>query len=122
MSYQKTNQRKIQKRAARRAYRTKKKQTSRGILPRVSIFRSIKEIYAQVIDDANHNTIASFSSLSLKDKKGKKVDIAKEVGLQLGKIAQEKSVEKVFFDRGNYLYHGRVKALAEGLRESGLKF
>lgn len=122
MSYQKTTQRKIQKRTKRRACRIKNKQVRRGVVPRVSVFRSLNQIYAQIIDDANHSTLVSFSSLNLKDKKVGKTAKAKQVGLELGKIALEKSVEKVFFDRGRYLYHGRVKALADGLRESGLKF
>lgn len=91
-------------------------------MPRVAVFRSLNHIYAQIIDDSVGSTIVSFSSLNLKEKKADKKTIAKEVGLQLGKLALGKSLEKVFFDRGRYLYHGRVKALAEGLREGGLKF
>ena len=122
MCYQKVSQRKVQKRSARRAHRAKNKQKNRGVIPRITVFRSLKQIYAQIIDDANHNTIVSFSSLALKNKKADKTAVAREVGLQLGKMALEKSVGSVFFDRGKYLYHGRVKALADGLRESGLKF
>lgn len=122
MSYQKKSHKKIQKRDVRRANRVKNKQTSRGVLPRISVFRSLKQIYAQIVDDANQTTLIGFSSLNLKDKKADKTAMAKEVGLQLGKMAVDKSIEKVFFDRGKYLYHGRVKALADGLRESGLKF
>ncbi|MBD3272898.1 50S ribosomal protein L18 [Candidatus Dependentiae bacterium] len=112
----------MQKRSNRRSFRVKNKQVRRGDVPRVCVFRSLKQIYAQIIDDSNHSTLVSFSSLNLKEKKNNKVETAKQVGLSLGKQALEKSIDKVFFDRGNYLYHGRVKALADGLRESGLKF
>lgn len=122
MSYQKKSTKKVQKRTVRRTFRVKNKQMSRGILPRISVFRSLNQIYAQIIDDSTGTTIVSFSSLLLKDEKTNKVAKAKKVGLQLGKLALDKSLDKVFFDRGQYLYHGRVKALAEGLRESGLKF
>lgn len=122
MSFQKKSQRRIQKRTKRRTFRVRNNQASRGILPRISVARSLKQISAQIIDDATGLTIVSFSSLSLNGPKADKTTRAKEVGLQLGKIALAKSLEKVFFDRGQYLYHGRVKALAEGLRESGLKF
>ncbi|KKP23003.1 MAG: 50S ribosomal protein L18 [candidate division TM6 bacterium GW2011_GWF2_28_16] len=122
MSYLKRSQKKIEKRSKRRAFRVKNKQQSWGLFPRVAVFRSLNHIYAQIIDDSIGSTIVSFSSLNLKEKKADKKAIAKEVGLQLGKLALGKSLEKVFFDRGRYLYHGRVKALAEGLREGGLKF
>jgi len=93
--------------------------------PRISIFRSNRYIYAQAVDDANKSTIFSLSSLSLsKDKnfkKGKKTEEAKKVGLDLAKKLKEKKIEKGVFDRGLYAYKGRVKALAEGLREGGLK-
>ncbi|HBS47930.1 TPA: 50S ribosomal protein L18 [Candidatus Dependentiae bacterium] len=117
MSYEK----KLKIRAKRRKFRVKNSFVSRGILPRVSVFRSLNQIYAQIIDDSTHSTLASFSSLVLKEK-GTKAEIAKKVGIELGKIAKSKSVEKVFFDRGKYAYHGRVAALADGLRESGLNF
>jgi len=122
VSYLKRSQKKIEKRSKRRAFRVKNKQQSWGLFPRVAVFRSLNHIYAQIIDDSIGSTIVSFSSLNLKEKKADKKAIAKEVGLQLGKLALGKSLEKVFFDRGRYLYHGRVKALAEGLREGGLKF
>ena len=95
---------------------------------RLCVFRSLKHIYAQIIDDGHkQNTVAgitkfSFSSQHLKDASGDKKAIAKQVGLELGKLAVAGSVTEVFFDRGPYRYHGRVRALAEGLRESGLKF
>ncbi|MFA5075387.1 MAG: 50S ribosomal protein L18 [Candidatus Babeliales bacterium] len=124
MSIQKKTQKKIQQRTIRRVHRIKGSQNSRGLKLRICVFRSLKNMYAQIIDDNTQNTIASFSSLNLttKDKKTDKKEIAKKVGIELGKIALSKSIDKVFFDRGRYLYHGRVRALAEGLRESGLQF
>jgi large subunit ribosomal protein L18 len=117
-------QKKIQKRVQRRTYRVRNKQLSRGKKFRISVFRSLTNIYAQIIDDSAAKTILSFSSLSLNDghKIGDKKAIAKKVGMELGKLALEKSITDVFFDRGQYLYHGRVKSLAEGLREAGLNF
>ncbi len=90
--------------------------------PRLSVYRSNKDIYAQVIDDREGKTLASFSSKQLKSAKGTKVDVSKEVGKKLAEVAAGNGVKKVVFDRGGYLYHGRVKALADGAREGGLKF
>lgn len=90
--------------------------------PRLSVFRSNKEIYAQLIDDVNGQTIASASSQELKTAKGTKVDISKLVGQKLAEKAKSNGIQDVTFDRGGYLYHGRVKALAEGAREGGLIF
>ena len=91
--------------------------------PRLNVFRSEANIYAQVIDDVNGVTLASASTL---DKgfacEGTKTDAAKQVGLTVAERAKEKGVNAVVFDRGGYLYHGRVKALAEGAREGGLEF
>lgn len=115
---------KIQKRLHRRSCRVRNKQTGRGKKFRISVFRSLNNIYAQIIDDNAATTVLSFSSLSL-GKRGKNDDkkaVAKKVGIELGKLALEKSITDVFFDRGRYLYHGRVKSLADGLREAGLKF
>ncbi|MCF7899031.1 50S ribosomal protein L18 [Candidatus Babeliales bacterium] len=121
---QKKTQKKIQQRTVRRVHRVKGNLNSKGLKPRICVFRSLKNMYAQIIDDSSQTTIASFSSLNLttKDKKTDKKEVAKKVGIELGKIALSKSIDKVFFDRGRYLYHGRVSALAEGLRESGLQF
>ena len=113
----------LKERLQRRIHRVRNKQVSRGTKPRISVFRSVKHIYAQIIDDAQQKTLVSFSSLHFGDKKvGDKTAAAKRVGLELGKLAIEKNVGDVFFDRGCFLYHGRVKALADGLREAGLKF
>ena len=89
--------------------------------PRLSIFRSNKQIYAQIINDVDGVTVASWSSKK-SDDKGNKTEIAKKVGLELAKVAKDAGVESVVFDRGGYLFHGRVAALAEGAREGGLKF
>jgi len=86
--------------------------------PRLVVFRSINSTYAQMIDDSKHKIICAASDL--KTKKGTKLEKAKEVGLQIGKIAQEKGIKECVFDRNGYKYHGRVKAIAEGARESGL--
>ena len=90
-------------------------------MPRLSVFRSGSHIYAQIIDDTSGKTLVSASSVKLKSK-GKKSDISREVGKELAAKAMEKKIAQVVFDRGGYQYHGRVKALAEGARESGLKF
>lgn len=92
--------------------------------PRLNVFRSSKHIYAQLIDDVNGVTVASASSLELKEGQSDltKTDAAKQVGGLVAKRAKEKGVEKVVFDRGGYLYHGRVAALAEAAREEGLQF
>ena len=89
--------------------------------PRLSVFRSNKEIYAQVINDVDGVTIASASSRELKSTAGK-VEVAKEVGIAVAAKAKAAGIESVSFDRGGYLYHGRVLSLAEGAREGGLKF
>lgn len=115
-------EKRLKQQRTRRSYRVRNKLLSKGVKPRVSVFRSAKQIYAQVIDDSVGKTLASFSSMQLKDAKGDKKTLAKQVGLELGKLAKGKKVEAVFFDRGSYRYHGRVRALAEGLREGGLKF
>lgn len=91
--------------------------------PRLSVFRSNKEITAQLIDDVNGTTLVSLSSSSKEVKvKGTKMEIAKEVGKLLAEKAIKDGVEICAFDRNGFLYHGRVKALAEGAREGGLKF
>lgn len=92
--------------------------------PRLSVFRSNKEIYAQIIDDTKGATLASASSRDkeLAKAKGTKSEIAAEVGKAIAAKAQKAGVETVAFDRGGNLYHGRIKALADGAREAGLKF
>ncbi len=92
--------------------------------PRLSVYRSNKEIYAQLIDDENGNTLASFSSRNKGLKKGNegKIEDSKKVGVELAAKAKSLGIEKCVFDRSGYLYHGRVKALSEGAREGGLQF
>jgi len=109
-------------RAQRRAQRVRNSLGQRGDKPRLSIFRSLNHIYAQIIDDARGATLASCSSLVLKEVTGDKKEIARAVGAELARRAKEQGVETVVFDRGRFLYHGRVHALAEGARKEGLNF
>ena len=116
-------------RAIRRKRRTRLKIRGTSERPRLSVFRSNKHIYAQIIDDTNKVTLAASSTrektLAKKFKKtgsGGNIDAAKQVGTDLAKKAKEKGVERVIFDRGSYLFHGRVKALADAAREGGLLF
>ena len=90
--------------------------------PRLMVFRSNKGIFAQLVDDESGRTIAGASWLGLKSFSGSKTEQAAEVGKKLAEAAKQAGIEAVVFDRGGYLYHGRVKALAEGAREGGLKF
>ena len=104
-------------------YRIRKKIRGDVQRPRMSIFRSNREIYCQLIDDLTGTTLVSASSRELTGIEGKnKTDQASEVGKLLAKKATDKNIEMVTFDRAGYLYHGRVKALADGAREGGLKF
>lgn len=89
--------------------------------PRLTVFRSNKQIYAQVVDDIAGKTLAAASSLKLTDKAPKK-EIAAKVGEMIAKTAQEAGITSVVFDRNGYLYHGRVKELADAARKGGLKF
>jgi len=102
--------------------RTKVNGTSE--LPRLCVFRSLKNISVQIIDDTKGVTLASASSLDkdLKIKNGGNIEAAKLVGASIAKKAKKAKIEKVVFDRGGYLYHGRVAALAEAARENGLEF
>lgn len=99
----------------------RKKISGSSTRPRVSIFKSNKGIYAQLIDDVNGITLASSSTREIGQSK-LNIEIAKEVGKKLAENAKGVGIESVVFDRGGYPYHGRVKALAEGAREGGLKF
>ena len=89
--------------------------------PRLTVFRSNTQIYAQLIDDVNGVTLASASSLGVKEK-ATKIEQAAKVGALVAKVAQEAGITNVIFDRNGYLYHGRVKSLANSAREAGLKF
>ena len=112
---------KVRKRLRNKA-RIRKKIFGTSELLRLNVFKSGKHIYAQVIDDTKQMTIDSFSSLHMKDGKGNSIKIAKQVGQLMGKKVLKKKISKVVFDRGGFVYHGRVKAVAEGAREVGLKF
>lgn len=90
--------------------------------PRLNVYRSLNHIYAQVVDDQKGETLASASSLALKLKTGGNVAAAREIGKAIAEKATEKGIKKVVFDRGGFLYHGRVKALADAAREAGLEF
>lgn len=110
----------------RRKLRIRKKVSGTQERPRLSVFRSAKHIYAQVIDDATGKTLAFASTLS-KDLRGmleedNKVEAAKKVGALIAKICKSKKIDRVVFDRNGYLYHGRIGALAQAAREAGLEF
>ncbi len=108
---------------SRRRRRIRKKISGTTERPRLSVFRSNKHIYAQIIDDVHGHTLAEASSRGIGTGASvKTADAAREVGKLLASRASEQGIATVAFDRGGYLYHGRVKALAEGAREGGLKF
>jgi large subunit ribosomal protein L18 len=117
---------KVSKNASREKRHLRIRQTLKGTAekPRLSVFRSNSQIYAQIIDDVAGKTLCSASSLDkeLKLKNGSNVAAATEVGTLLAKRALDLKIETVVFDRGGYLFHGRVKALAEAARAAGLKF
>lgn len=103
--------------------RIRKKVFGTSAIPRLTVFRSNKQIYAQVIDDNTGRTLASAGSLKMDDaQKVNKVNQAAIVGKQIAEVAQKAGVERVVFDRNGYLYHGRIKSLADSAREGGLKF
>jgi large subunit ribosomal protein L18 len=106
----------------RRHKRVRKSLSGTAERPRLAVFRSNRGIEAQLIDDVAGKTLAASSSLGLKSFKGNKVDQAAEVGKSLAAAAKSAGIESAVFDRGGYLYHGRVKALADAAREGGLKF
>ena len=111
----------------RRHKRVRRKIVGTAERPRLAVFRSARHIYAQVIDDATGSTIAAASTRKIEgvtagDKEGRKAAEARAVGKMVAELAKAKGVEIVRFDRGGYLYHGRVAALAAGAREAGLQF
>ena len=112
--------------ARRRATIRRKVKLAAAGRPRLSVFRSSKQIYAQLIDDVKGVTLASASSIEKSMREGRKtganIDAAKAVGKLIAERAKQKGIKDVVFDRGGYLYHGRVKALADAAREGGLKF
>lgn len=121
-----SNDLKHEKGLARRHRRVRGKISGTPERPRLCVTRSNSNIYAQVIDDVSHTTICGVSTLGPEfkatGKKGGTVEGAAEIGTIIGKMAREKGVTKVVFDRGGHLYHGRVKALADAAREAGLVF
>ena len=100
----------------------RKKLSGTAERPRISVFRSNTEIYVQLINDADGHTILSASTRNSKEVKGNKTEKAKQIGLSVGKMAIDKGITSAVFDRSGYLYHGRIKAVAEGAREGGLVF
>jgi large subunit ribosomal protein L18 len=119
----KTNPRAVAR--AKRVRRIRKKISGTSERPRLRVFKSNKHIYAQLIDDAAGRTLATMSTVDKEfaagDEKGKKA-AAKVVGVKIAERAKAAGIEEVVFDRGGYIYHGRVKSLSEGAREGGLKF
>ena len=110
----------------RRKLRIRKRMSGTAAQPRLTVFRTAKHIYAQVIDDATGRTLAHASTLS-KDlagslDEGTKTDAAKKVGSLIAKICLDRQIDRVVFDRNGYLYHGRISALADAARAAGLKF
>jgi large subunit ribosomal protein L18 len=118
-----TNLKKKELRQRRKAHIRKRVEGSQE-RPRLSVYRSLNHIYAQVIDDVDGKTLAAASTLSpeLKEGKGKKKELAKEVGKLLAKKCADQKIAAVVFDRNGFMYHGRIAAVAEGAREGGLKF
>ena len=108
----------------RRHLRIRKRVTGTPERPRLAVFRSLSHIYAQVIDDVAGTTLAAASDLEadLRKADGKKAEVAKQVGTLVAQRAKDAGISQVVFDRGGFIYHGRVKALADGAREAGLSF
>lgn len=107
----------------KRRRRVRGKVSGTAARPRLAVFRSASHIYAQLIDDVAGQTLAAASSLDKDfDGYGGNKEAAKKVGLAVAKKAQEKGIQEVVFDRGGFVYHGRIQELAEGAREGGLKF
>jgi large subunit ribosomal protein L18 len=102
--------------------RIRKKMQGTSERPRLSVYRSTAHIYAQIVDDLKGETLVAASTVEVKSKAGGNLASAKEIGKQVAEKAKAKGISKVVFDRGGYLYHGRVKALADAAREAGLKF
>lgn len=112
----------------RRQLAVRKKISGTAEVPRVSVFRSARHIYAQLIDDTAEVTLLQASTMFSETKKRlsaesmKKIEVAREVGRHLGEMAVQKGITRVRFDRGGYAYHGRIKSLADGIREAGVEF
>lgn len=106
----------------RRHARVRRKISGTSECPRLSVYRSNTHIHVQLIDDVNKTTLVSASSLEMKLGNGGNIEAAKKVGEEIAKRALAKGIHKVVFDRSGYIYHGRVKAVAEAAREAGLEF
>ena len=106
----------------RRHQRVRNKISGTSMVPRLNVFRSNSQIFAQIIDDENGTTLVSSSSVELKIKNGGNIEGAAVVGKDIAEKAKKAKIKEVVFVRGGYLYHGRVKALAEAARENGLEF
>ena len=106
----------------KRHLRIRSKVSGTSEVPRLSVFRSNSQIFAQIIDDEKGTTLVSSSSLSMKLKNGGNIESAKLVGKDIAEKAIKAKIKKVVFDRGGYLYHGRIQALADAAREAGLEF
>ncbi len=106
----------------RRHARVRTKVSGTSECPRLNVFRSNKNIHAQIIDDTTGTTLVSANSVEMKLENGGNIEAAKQVGTEIAKRALEKNITEVVFDRGGYVYHGRVQALAEAAREAGLDF
>lgn len=111
----------LYKRRARHL-RVRKKVIGNLARPRLCVYRSLKQIYAQVIDDESGRTLAAASSLKLKEPDKNKTEVAKLVGTNIAEQSKAAGISRVIFDRGGYKYHGRVKALAQAARDGGLEF
>jgi large subunit ribosomal protein L18 len=112
----------VRQRRERRHRSIRKRVQGTASRPRLNVFRSSAHVYAQIIDDQQGHTLVAASSLEKAVAAGKKTDRAREVGRLLGERAVEKGIRQVVFDRGGYLYHGRVKAVADGARAAKLEF
>jgi large subunit ribosomal protein L18 len=114
----------IQRNVIRKRVHTRIRERIQGTTerPRLNVYRSLNHIYAQVIDDSQGRTLVSASTVADKVKTGGNVAAAKEIGKLVAERAKEKGITKVVYDRGGYLYHGRIKALADAAREAGLEF
>ncbi len=114
----------IQRNVIRKRVHTRIRERIQGTTerPRLNVYRSLNHIYAQVIDDSEGRTLVSASTVADKVKTGGNVAAAKEIGKLVAERAKEKGIKKVVYDRGGYLYHGRIKALADAAREAGLEF
>ena len=107
---------------ARRKLRIRKKVSGTTERPRLTVFRSNKQIYAQVVDDSNGSTLAVATSLKIDKAEANKSQVAEQVGAAIAEACKGKGITQVVFDRNGYIYHGRVKALADGARKGGLQF